>query len=62
MSEPREDVACWWEVLSVDPKASQAHIQEIYRKLALKHHPDRGGSRADMAAINVAYQEALDQL
>ena len=52
----------WWEVLGVDPKATQAHIQEVYRKLALQHHPDRGGRPGAMTALNVAYQEALEQL
>jgi hypothetical protein len=51
----------WWEVLGVDPKATQAIIQDSYRRLALQNHPDRGGLSARMAEINHAYQEALDQ-
>lgn len=52
----------WWDVLGVDAEASQTLIQEAYRKLALQHHPDRGGSSTTMAEVNHAYQEALEQL
>lgn len=34
-------------------------IKSTYKKLALKHHPDRGGDTATMQAINAEYQIAL---
>ncbi len=34
-------------------------VKDLYRELALKHHPDRGGSTSKMQDINAAYAEAL---
>ena len=31
-------------------------LRSMYRKLAFEHHPDRGGSTADMQAINNEYE------
>jgi len=50
----------WWLVLGVGHEATESAIRESYRKLALAHHPDRGGDAARMAEINHAYQEALE--
>lgn len=35
--------------------ATLDQMRTIYRKLALQHHPDRGGSTADMQEINNEY-------
>lgn len=48
----------WWEVLGVTPGARGDIVRARYRELAVKHHPDRGGDPAMMAAINRAYEEA----
>jgi curved DNA-binding protein CbpA len=37
-------------------------IKALYRELALRFHPDRGGDNAVMAAINAAYDERLKAL
>lgn len=37
-------------------------LKEQYRKLALKYHPDRGGSNEEMAEINNQYEEILKNL
>lgn len=34
-------------------------VQSWYRRMAMKYHPDRGGSDAQMQAIGEAYQELL---
>ncbi len=36
-----------------------AEIKKRYRKLAMEHHPDRGGDTATMQEINAAYHAAL---
>jgi hypothetical protein len=44
--------------LPTDPgrKVSLAQIREAYREMALRHHPDSGGSLEAMRRINEAYQ------
>lgn len=38
---------------------TESQIKAEYRRLAFIHHPDRGGSTAEMQAINAAYKAAL---
>jgi DnaJ homolog subfamily A member 2 len=45
-----------YELLEVDPKASEQQIRSSYKKLVLKHHPDRGGDPDKIKEINVAYE------
>jgi hypothetical protein len=49
-------------VLGVSPNASKAEIDRAYRKLAAKHHPDKGGDTAFMQKINKARDEAVMNL
>lgn len=44
----------WWQVLGVAATASIAEIDAAWRKLAPHAHPDRDGSDAAMARLNVA--------
>jgi curved DNA-binding protein CbpA len=37
-------------------KIDATQIQKIYRSLAIKWHPDKGGNHAAMAAINEFYE------
>jgi curved DNA-binding protein len=46
--------------LNVNKDASAKEIKKSFRKLAQKHHPDRGGQEADFKKINEAYETLGD--
>lgn len=49
--------APWYVTLEVPPDCHPDLVEIAYRKLTMKHHPDRGGDTAKMAEINVAYEK-----
>ncbi len=50
----------YYEVLGVDKKASKDDIKKAFRKLAQKHHPDKGGDEAMFKEITEAYSTLSD--
>jgi len=50
----------FYETLGVSKSASADEIKKAYRKLALKHHPDKGGEQEKFKEINEAYQTLSD--
>jgi molecular chaperone DnaJ len=53
----------YYEVLGVSKNATDDEIKKAYRKLALKHHPDRGGGKEaeeKFKEANEAYQVLSD--
>lgn len=45
----------YYQALGVSKNSSPEEIKQAYRKLAMKHHPDRGGNEAEFKKINEAY-------
>lgn len=51
----------YYETLGVDKKATQDDIKKAFRKLAQKHHPDKGGDEAKFKEITEAYSTLSDE-
>ena len=43
---------CFYDILGVFFLVDIAEVRKAYRKLALKHHPDKGGDPVDMQLIS----------
>lgn len=48
--------------LELPPTATEADVKLRYRQLAMKAHPDRGGTVAQFQALQKAYEEALAEV
>ena len=51
----------YYKVLGVPASATQDEIKSAYRKLAMKHHPDRGGDPKKFQEIQEAYDTLSDE-
>jgi len=51
-----EEAKNYYAILGAAEDASQYEIERFYKRLAIRHHPDRGGDAECMKAINEAYQ------
>ena len=49
-----------YKILKVEKNASNDEIKKAFRKLSLKHHPDRGGNEEEFKKINQAFQTLGD--
>jgi curved DNA-binding protein len=50
----------YYSILGVPKSANQDDIKRAYRKLAMQHHPDKGGDEAKFKQINEAYSVLSD--
>ena len=50
----------YYEILGIPKTASPDEIKRAYRRLALKHHPDRGGDSGEFKKMSEAYQILSD--
>jgi len=54
------DTTKFYKLLAVDKNANEADIKKAYRKLAVKHHPDKGGDPEKFKEITRAYEVLSD--
>jgi curved DNA-binding protein len=50
----------YYKILNVSETSTKEEIKSAYRKLAAKHHPDRGGDTAQFQEIQSAYDVLSD--
>jgi hypothetical protein len=46
----------YYEILGARQDASRDEIERLYKRLAVQHHPDRGGDEERMKSLNEAYR------
>jgi len=51
----------YYEILGIEEKATQEEIKKVFRKLAIQHHPDKGGDENKFKEINEAYEVLGDE-
>lgn len=52
-----------WTILGLETSTPTAEqIEDAYKRLAMQHHPDRGGSEQEMARINAARDDLYRNL
>jgi len=50
----------YYSILEIDKNASEEDIKRSYRKLAMEHHPDKGGDKNLFQEIQEAYETLSD--
>ena len=61
MTKKQGKIRCHYEVLGVERDADSATIKKAHRKLALVHHPDKGGDENEFRLVQEAYECLSDE-
>jgi curved DNA-binding protein CbpA len=51
----------YYSILGAQQDASPGDIERLYKRLAVQHHPDRGGDEEEMKSLNEAYGVLRDK-
>ena len=51
----------YYSILGAKSNASPGDIERLYKRLAVQHHPDRGGDEEEMKSLNEAYGVLRDK-
>ena len=49
-----------YTLLDIEPHASERQVKQAFRRLSVKHHPDKGGSPEKFNQISLAYEILVD--
>merc|ERR1719460_1518119 len=60
-SRKSADTTKFYKLLEVEKSASEPEVKKAYRKLAVKHHPDKGGDAEKFKEITRAYEVLSDR-
>jgi curved DNA-binding protein CbpA len=50
----------YYSILGAELDASPGDLERLYKRLAVRHHPDRGGDEEEMKSLNEAYAVLKD--
>lgn len=56
----KADTSKFYDLLGVDKNATDSEIKKAYRKLAMKHHPDKGGDPDKFKEMTAAHTVLSD--
>lgn len=51
----------YYELLGADASTSRRDLHRLYKRLAARRHPDKGGSEEEMKSLNEAYRVLSDE-
>lgn len=51
----------YYSILGAQEDASPGDIERLYKRMAVRHHPDRGGDEEEMKSVNEAYGVLRDE-
>ncbi|MBC8028914.1 MAG: J domain-containing protein [Pyrinomonadaceae bacterium] len=46
----------YYGILGADERTSGRELERLYKRMAARHHPDKGGSEEEMKTLNEAYR------